>query len=194
MKIVGLTGGIGSGKSTVANIFKELGVPVFNSDDEAKKLYYSSLKLKEQVIDLFGAEAYLKDELNKKYLAEKVFGDKSLLQKLNGLVHPLVKEAFLQWCNQFREHHYVLKEAAIIFESGSYKSCDAVISVEAPVELRISRVMKRDFSSKEQVQQRIEKQFSEAERRALADYIIENNGTKSLIHQVLEIHQKLILL
>lgn len=190
MKIIGLTGGIGSGKTTVGKVFESLKIPVYNADNRAKALYFKP-KVKEAVIDLFGDEVYIDGELNRAYLAQIVFKDKEKLQQLNAIIHPAVGDDFKEWLAQ-QDAPYVLKEAAILIEAGTYKSCDEVILVEAPIEIRIERVLKRDEMTRKDVEDRISKQWSDEQKRPFAKYVIHNDGEKSIIHQVLEIHEQIL--
>lgn len=191
--LVGLTGGIGSGKTTVSRIFISLGVPVYYADDRGKWLMSHDEQLKAAVMETFGAESYNeKGELNREYLAQRVFSDDEELQKLNGLVHPAVGRDFKAWVNQHSNEPYLIKEAALIFEGGSYKELDKVINVSATRETRIHRVLLRDLQrSREQVLAIMEKQLSENERKRRSDYLIDNNGEKLLIPQVLDVDASL---
>lgn len=181
MKIIGLTGGIGSGKTTVARMFEELGVPVYYADDEAKKLNDTSETIKTGLTNLLGNELYKEGKLDRKKLAEIIFSDKKILEKVNQIIHPEVASHFKEWVSR-QKSPYVLKEAAILFESGSYQFCDAVILVTAPEEERILRVMQRDNVTREQVMARMRNQWPEEQKKALADYIIENlHQTETLI-------------
>lgn len=187
MKVVGLTGGIGSGKSTVAKLFTTLGIPVYDSDTRAKQLYSESKVLKEQMQAHFGTDIYVGNQVNKIKLANIVFQDKSELAFLNQIVHPVLANDFELW-KASKKTAYVVKEAAILIESGSYKNCDSIILVTAPVEVRISRVMNRDKVEKQQVEDRIKNQISDKEKEAYANFIIQNDGETSLIQQVLAFH------
>ncbi len=175
MKIVGLTGGIGSGKSTVAQFFLEKGIPVYNSDREAKILINENPALIQELTELFGTEAYINGRYNSKFVASKVFRDKELLQKLNEIVHPAVFAHFRQWLDQ-QNALFVVKEAAILLESGSYEDCDIIISVIADEEIRIKRVTGRDDVSAEQVRDRMKNQLDEEQRIQLSDFVISNNA------------------
>lgn len=190
MKIVGLTGGIGSGKTTVGNIFKRLKIPVYDSDSRAKALYAESTELRKQVEEEFGADIYTGDQINRGKLAAIVFQDKSKLEVLNGLVHPVLNLDFEHWANA-QEAPYVIREAAILLESGGYKACDAIIVVTANESIRIARVQARDEATAEQVKARIQNQWSDQKRLEYADYEIRNNGEESLIDQVMQIHEEL---
>ena len=191
MKKIGLTGGIGVGKTYVSEVFKSLGVPVFNADIEAKILMNSSKKLVELVKAEFGEDIYINNNLNKEKLASIVFSDKSKLDKLNSLVHPIVKDEFESWCKK-QTSDYVIKEAAILFESDSHLGLDDVICVLSPLELRVKRAMKRDNSTEQEIKNRIDNQISQEEKENLSDYIIVNDGKEMLLPQIIKIHEKLI--
>ncbi len=188
-KVIGITGGIGSGKSLISELFNSLNYPVYNSDLEAKKIYQVP-RIKKLVVRLLGEESYEKDLLNKAYIAQKVFSDSGLLEQLNAIIHPSVGAHFLEW-KKNQKSAFVIKEAAILIESGAYKSCDYIINVSAPEKIRIARVIKRDSVLEKEVQARIEKQLSDKERNAHANWIILNDGSESVIKQVMEIHRKL---
>lgn len=184
---IGITGGIGSGKTTVANFFKEYGIPVYIADDEAKKLMHRS-PIKEELIKLFGDEAYDSSEnLNRSFIASKVFKNKELLEKLNSIVHPRVEEDFQKWTAQ-QTSAYVLYEAAILFETGRYKEFDYNILVTAPMEVRIERVQKRDNSSKEEIKARMKNQWPDEQKIKLADWIIKNCELRKTKQEVGELH------
>ncbi len=189
---VGITGGIGSGKSIICQCFAVLGIPIYNADKEAKKLYIENEQLKEKICFHFGNEIYSDNKFNKEALAKIVFKNAEKLKLLNELVHPLLIEAGEKWFQQ-QTSKYSIKEAAILIESGSYVSMDKIIAVEAHEKLRKERAMKRD-QNQEQIIQRMAAQLSDVERRKYADYIIVNDDTKSVIGQVLEIHNQLISL
>ncbi len=189
---IGITGGIGAGKSTVSQLFKMLGVPVYNSDESAKWLMNHDLDLKNKIKTLLGNNAYNDDEeVNREFIALKIFNDKALLAHLNAIVHPAVKKDYLDWSISISNNKYSLKESALLFETSMYKELDKNILVVAPLHLRISRVMKRDGISQELVEERIKNQLSEEEKIPLADYIIYNDESASLIEQVLAIHQQI---
>jgi len=190
MKIIGLTGGIGSGKTTVAKLFTELGVPVYNSDLKAKKLMQDSKEVRTAIIDLLGEESFTFKKLNKKYIADKVFGDKELLQKLNAIVHPAVRKDFISWVKTKRTP-YVIQEAAILFENNSYKSFDKVILVKAPKEQRLERILARDNISKEEILARMENQWDDSKKIPLADFTIENTDLEETKLQVENLHRQL---
>jgi len=186
MKIVGLTGGIGSGKTTVAIFFKALGVPIYIADVEGKKLMVKNTKLKNKITALFGLDSYQNGELNRKYIANLVFKDPEKLEDLNNLVHPAVAEDFKQWVSA-QNAVYVVKESALLFETGDYKNCDVVILVKAPLDERVKRVIKRDNTSRELVMERIYQQWPDEKKESLSDYIIENSDillTKNLVSNI----------
>lgn len=189
---IGITGGIGGGKSTVCRIFELLEIPVFYADDEAKDLMDNNPDLIASIKHAFGSDIYLPSgTLNRKKLAAIVFNNKKDLDRLNGLVHPAVFVAYKHWSSMQRSP-YVIKEAAILFESGSYKECDHTILVTAPESLRIARVVNRDGVGPEQVRARIGKQLPEDDKAALADFVILNDGMTALIPQVLSIHAAIL--
>lgn len=186
---IGITGGIGSGKTTICKIFETFGIPVFYADTVAKQLMTSDDILVQGIKAAFGELSYSKEGiLDKKYLANIVFNNEVQLAKLNSLVHPAVFRAFDKWESSQTAAPYVLKEAALLFESGSYKSCDFTILVTAPRELRIKRVMQRDAVSAEQVIARINKQLDDEEKEKMADFFINNDEVSLLIPQVLDLH------
>ena len=190
MKIIGLTGGIGSGKTTVANMFSKLGVPVYIADTEAKKLTNSSKLIRHELTQLLGEEAYTEDVLNRKYVADKIFNDKTLLEAVNLIIHPKVAAHFKIWVAK-QTSTYVIKEAAILFENGSYQNFDKIILVTAPKELRIARVMARDNSSSAEIEQRMNNQWSDEKKEKLADFVIENINIQTTQKKVEKIHQSL---
>ncbi|PZX52621.1 dephospho-CoA kinase [Algoriphagus chordae] len=191
--LVGITGGIGSGKSTVAKIFTILGIPIYSADDRAKWLMANDTLLKAQIKEAFGAESYDSDEkLDRGFIAKTVFSDPEKVKTINSLVHPAVGRDFAAWASS-QNSPYVLKEAALIFETGSEKSLDHVINVSSPLKVRISRTLMRDpFRSEEQVNQIINQQLPDEQKNELADFVIKNTDNKLLIPQVLKIHQQLI--
>ena len=191
MKKIGITGGIGSGKTYVASVFQSLGIPIFNADIQAKKIMTSSRKLIKLLKEEFGNDIYKDSDLNKEKLASIIFSNSDKLQKLNSLVHPIVKKKFNNWCNT-QTSSYVIKEAAILFESRSHVGLDAVICVSAPLELGIERLLKRDNYSEMEINQRIENQISQEEKEKLSDYIIVNDERNLLLPQIIKIHEKLI--
>jgi len=188
---VGITGGIGSGKSTVCMIFSLLGIPVFEADKIARQLMDNHPVIREQLIDLFGEAVYIPDRtVDRKYLAEIAFNDPSLLTGLNGIVHPVVLHIFYDWCDK-QQSPYVLLEAAILFESGFYKMMDKTIVVVAGEAERIRRVQMRDGVSPEMVKKRIKNQWNDQQRMELADFLIENEGSRLVIPQVLDTDKKI---
>lgn len=189
--IVGLTGGIGSGKSTVGSMFQKLGVPIYNSDFEAKNLMVSSKKIKRDIETLLGKDSYLEGEPNKKYIAKIVFNDKKLLQGLNNIVHPAVRRHFKSWCKR-QNAPYVIQEAAIIFENGTNEFYDKIILVTSPRDIRIQRVVDRDGTTAEAVMERIDNQWPDSEKEKLSDFIIENIGLEATEREVSRIHHKLL--
>ncbi|WP_452218768.1 dephospho-CoA kinase [Lacinutrix undariae] len=191
MKIIGLTGGIGSGKTTVANMFQDLGVPIYIADTEAKKLLNTSKILQNKLLDLFGENAYTNKELNRKHIASKVFNDKILLQKMNAIVHPKVAKHFKKWTEK-QNAPYVIKEVAIIFEHNMESKYDAVILVTADKETRIQRVLKRDNSTREKVLAVMNNQLSEVEKIKRADFIIDNDNLQKTKEQVVNTHKFLL--
>lgn len=191
MKIIGLTGGIGSGKSTVAAMFARYGIPVYNSDREAKELMDDSPLIKRKIIALLGKDSYQNGKLDRVYVAERVFKDPKLLGALNAIVHPAVREHFMAWTKK-QDSEYVIQEAAIIFENGTQESYDYIILVRAPLEDRIKRVVERDGVSPEKVMERIQNQWDDDRKIALADFVIENSDLGKTASQVSEIHLKLI--
>ncbi|ATP55211.1 dephospho-CoA kinase [Pedobacter ginsengisoli] len=188
---VGITGGIGSGKTTICRIFETLGIPVFYADTVAKEIMVNDTILIQGVKDSFGEESYLPGGiLNNKHIAGIVFNNEQELAKLNAMVHPAVFRAFDNWAAQLpKDTPYILKEAALLFESGSYKMCNKNILVTAPMELKLERVMNRDGVTADQVKARMDKQFTDEKKIKMADYLINNNETDSLINQVMELHQ-----
>ncbi len=190
MIVVGLTGGIGSGKSTVANMFRKLGVPVYDSDVEAKQLMVSSKKIKKAIISLLGKKAYFKEDLNRSYIADKVFKNPELLQQLNDIVHPEVKTHFSDWAKS-QTTNYVIQETALIFENGVEDRYDYVLLVTAPKELRLERVLARDGVSKQEVLDRMQHQMDDDEKMELAHFCIENIDLEVTERQVEKLHQKL---
>jgi dephospho-CoA kinase len=184
--MIGLTGGIGSGKSVVAKIFATLGIPVFNADDEAKRIMQTSPEIKSKLIQQFGMDIYNESGLDKEKLASIVFDDPFQLQLLNAIVHPVTIQAAKAWAAK-QTSPYVIKEAALIFESGAADGLLKVIGVTAPLSLRTHRVMQRDGITKEQVDARMRNQISDTIKMRLCDYVIENNNQQMLIPQVLDI-------
>jgi dephospho-CoA kinase len=190
MKIIGLTGGIGSGKSTLLAWLRSNGIPCFESDIVGKQLLNGQLK--QDVIDCFGPELYPNDVLDTKRMAQLVFQDKEALEKLNNFVHPAVGKAFKDFVEKNKNAQIVVKEAAILFETGAYKSCDFLILVCAPLEKRISRVIQRDGVKRAEVLARMSKQWDDNKKSALADFVIENDSLELAIEQLEAILKKLL--
>jgi dephospho-CoA kinase len=188
--LVGITGGIGSGKTTVSKIFKALGVPVFNSDNEAKIIVNTNEYVINQIQNVFG-DVYRQGKLDAVKMAELVFKDKNALERLNKIVHPKVAESFKEWVNKNNMSRILLKEAAILIETGAYKELDSIILVITPIEERIKRVVKRDNISGEKVKERIAKQLSDEEKAKHANYVINNKDGQLLMPQVLKIYEQL---
>ena len=190
---IGITGGIGSGKSTVAKIFEVLGIPVYYADDAAKRLMNEDEALKQKIKEQFGEAAYKDGELDRKYLGSLVFNAPEKLAVLNKLTHPATIADAEQWMKK-QTTHYAIKEAALIFESGAQEHLDYVIGVTAPAPLRILRTMQRDGISREEVIARMDKQMDESVKMKLCDFVLENNEQEMLLPQVLKLHEKLLLL
>lgn len=185
---VGITGGIGSGKTHICELFKELGVPVYNADERAKYLMSHNEDLKAQIVNLFGEESYKNGELNREFLSQVVFQDKALLEKLNSIVHPAVAKDADEWHQLHADKPYTIKEAALLFETESYKNLDKTILVHADENERILRVMQRDQVSKEKVLARIKNQLLDIDKMTLADFIINNDGNREVNKVVQKIH------
>ena len=188
---VGLTGGIGSGKTTVANYFIELGVPVYFADDEAKKLMNSSTYIKNKLIREFGEKTYQNGELNRKYLASIVFHDTSKLNIINGIVHPAVADHFAKWIKK-QQAKYIIQENAIFFENNTSSIFDLIITVTAPINVKIERILKRDTSSKNDILSRMKNQWDDVRKIGLSDFVIDNIDLADTKKQVGLIHKKLL--
>lgn len=189
--LVGLTGGIGSGKTIVSKVFETMGCFVYNSDEKAKALYYNS-NIKKNVIELLGTESYLNEhEINKEYISKKVFNYPELLQKLNQIIHPAVKEDFINFKNKLPEKSIIVKETALLFEAGINKDLDYTILVTAPIDIKIKRVMSRNHISKEEVEKRMSSQWSDEQKKNLANIVITNDESLALIPQVISVIEKL---
>jgi dephospho-CoA kinase len=191
MTIIALTGNIGSGKSTVAKMFKKLDVPVYNSDKEAKKLMQSSKKVRTAIMALLGDKAYVDKKLNRKYIAQKVFENKELLGRLNAIVHPEVRKDFLKWAKK-QKSPYVIQESAIIFENGLQDFYDKIVLITAPMEIRLKRVMERDKVAKSGILARMGSQWGEERKKALSDFVIDNISLKDTKLKVQEVHKLLL--
>jgi dephospho-CoA kinase len=187
---VGITGGIGSGKSYICQTLEAMGYPVFYSDEQAKDIISNNPEAIAAITEIFGDEAYLNGKLNKIYLAEKIFGDPSLREKMNAVVHPLVRQHFLVWASKTHSP-IVFNEAAILFETGAYKNFDFVILVFSPEDLRLKRVMRRDGVSKEEVKARINAQWPDDKKIPLASFTINNDEKEPLLPQIVEIINQL---
>ncbi len=188
---VGITGGIGSGKSIISMAFSKLGIPVYNADISAGILMNNDPNIINGLITKFGRSIYSKSELNRKKLAEIIFTDKEALKYVNGLVHPIVGKDSEKWYLSNQHNPYVIKEAALFFESGSYKELDLIITVTAPLKLRYKRIIERDGITLDQVKKRMENQLSDEEKLKKSDFVIINDDKRSVIDQILFIHQQI---
>ena len=188
---VGITGGIGSGKTTVAKVFEVLGVPMYYADEAAKRLMNEDEILKGEIQHHFGKECYLEGKLNKKYLSELVFTNDKKLALLNSIVHPVTIADAQKWMQQ-QTTPYAVKEAALIFESGSQQELDYVIGVFTPIPMRIQRVIKRDQLSREEIKARMDKQMDESIKMRLCDFVITNDEQQMVIPQVIQIHNTIL--
>ncbi len=190
---VGITGGIGSGKTTVCKIFEVLGVPVYYADDRAKELITSDAVLIKKIKKLLGDDAYdANNNINKKRISAIVFNFPDVLEKYNAIVHPAVHEDAEKWMRRHQQFDYVVEEAALLFETGTYKKLDTIICVTAPIEVRIERIKKRDNLTISEIESRLENQMPEEEKILLSDFVIHNDGSTPLIRQVLRIHEKIL--
>jgi len=191
---IGLTGGIGAGKSLIGKIFQLLGIPVYDADSRSKWIASNHPDVVVQVIKLMGKEAYKEGELNRTYLAGLIFNDESLSKSLTDILHPKVKEDFDVWVSAHANNPYVLKEAALLYESGSWERLDKIVVVTAPVEIRVKRVLARDtFRTETDIKKIMNNQMPEGEKVTRADFIITNDDRSSVIQQVLAIHEQLLL-
>jgi dephospho-CoA kinase len=188
---IGLTGGIGSGKTTVAKVFEVLGIPVYYADDAAKQLMNTNKELQQQLIARFGTETYTNGELNRKHLASLVFGNKEQTELLNSIVHPVTIADAEQWFAR-QQSPYVVKEAALLFESGAASGLDFVIGVTAPETIRIKRVMDRDGLSAEEIKKRMSNQLDDSMKMRLCDFVIQNNEQEMILPQVLQLHNQFL--
>tara|TARA_R110000868_G_scaffold150050_12_gene372897 strand:+ start:1198 stop:1797 length:600 start_codon:yes stop_codon:yes gene_type:complete len=191
MILVGLTGGIGSGKTTVAKQFMKLGVPVYIADEEAKKLMQRSKIIKRKLIQLFGDKAYLNNELNKPFIAGIIFNDKLFLKKMNAIIHPRVAKHFSKWALK-QKTEYVIKEVAILFENEGYKTCDYVVTVTAPKKMKIDRLLKRDNTTKANIEAIMQNQWTDEEKAKRSHFVIENVDIENTKKQVLNIHKQIL--
>jgi len=192
-RIIGLTGGIGSGKSTIAKVFATLGIPVFDADKAAKHIMNDNAEIKEKLLVNFGAEVYKNNILDREYLAKIVFSDAFKLELLNSIVHPITIQAAKEWALK-QNTPYVIKEAALFFESASSQGVEKIIGVSAPLSLRIHRVMKRDNCTKEEVAKRMSHQISETLKMKLCDFVIINDDQQLVVPQVIKLHEQLLSL
>ncbi|WP_339653680.1 dephospho-CoA kinase [uncultured Maribacter sp.] len=191
MIVVGLTGGIGSGKSTIAAMFRELGVPVYDSDERAKYLMNTSKKIRKQIVELLGEKAYLEDKLNRAYIAKKVFNNSDLLKNVNQIVHPMVRKDFLKWTKK-QNAPYVIQETALLFENNAQEFYDSVILITSPIAMRIDRILSRDKSTKAQIVARMNNQLDDETKLKLTDFVIDNIDLKTTALKVLEIHEAIL--
>jgi len=190
--LLGITGGIGSGKSTVSKIFEVLDVKIYQSDDMAKYLMENDNKLISSIINSFGEESYIDGKINKEYISKNVFYDKEKLKTINNLVHPVVINDFKKWCLINKNEKILIKEAALLFASKSYKELDFIIYVYAEKKLRISRILKRDsYRTKDQIEHIIKSQLTDKESFEKADYILENNEKSLLLPEVIDLYEKI---
>ncbi|WP_314080940.1 dephospho-CoA kinase [Capnocytophaga gingivalis] len=189
---VGLTGGIGSGKTTIANLFAlHFSIPIYIADTKAKELVANNKQLQQEIVTLLGEEAFVEGRYNTAFVAQEVFSNKDKLDKLNAIIHPYVQQDFLQW-KQSQQAPYVIKEAAILFESGSYRDCDFIIMVTAPLEERIKRVMLRDKIDRETVEKRIKNQWNDEKKIELSTFVIENREIDKNLDKIEIIHSKIV--
>jgi len=188
MKVIGLTGGIGSGKTLILKEFEKKGIPCYSADKKAKYLMQNNLKLKSEIKSFFGSAIFEKEQLLTKNIAKIVFNDVEKLKKLNSLVHPFVSNDFEIWKDN-QKKNFVMKEAAILFESGAYKKCDIIILVVAPKKERIKRIMERDGSSEKEVLNRMNNQWEDSEKMKLADYVIENIKWENTLEKIEKVYE-----
>ncbi len=192
---IGITGGIGAGKSTICRVFEWLGIPIYYADNQAKLLISENENLKNKIKTLLGPESYnKKGEYNRKFVGEKIFGNPKLLKELNALIHPVVATDYNDWFQSHNDSKYTLKEAAILFESGSNVGLDYVIGVHAPLEVRIKRVAERDQLTTKAIKARIKNQMAQDEKMKKCDFLIDNGGKELIVQQVIKIHKKLLSL
>lgn len=194
MITAGITGGIGSGKSVVSQLFRLQGVPVFDADKEARQLNDTSPLIRRELTALFGKELYAGGKLNRPLLASLIFGNKKKVAAVNAIVHPVLAQSFLEWCSRHHDRPLVMIEAALLFEAGFVQYLDRVITVYAPESIRLARVIERDHTTEEAVRKRMKHQMPEEEKMKLSDYVIYNNGEQSLIRQSTTIFDDLMRL
>ena len=180
---IGVTGGIGAGKSIVCTVLERMGYPVFYSDIEAKKIISSNSVVKNQLIESFGSQVFKNNQLNRTYLSNLLFSDSTLIDKMNSIVHPKVREAFDSW-TLIQNSSIVFNEAAILFETGAFKNFDATLLVTAPLKLRLKRVASRDSATEEQIMKRINNQWSDEQKKVLATFILLNDDSQSVLNQL----------
>lgn len=191
MKIIGLTGGIGSGKTTIASLFKKKGIPIYIADERAKNITNTSKLIRKHIIELLGENAYQGHKMDRNYVSNKIFNDETLLKKINAIIHPKVTEDFVEWLKK-QKGPYCIKESAILFENGNYKYCDYTILITAPEEIKIKRVMKRDLLTILEIKSRIKNQWSDDKKSFLADTIIENIKLENTKEYISKIHLYLL--
>lgn len=189
---MGVTGGIGSGKTLVCNVFGRLGIPVYDADSRAKWLMDHRESLKEKIAGLLGEGAYRAGKLDREYVARRVFSDGELLERLNRVVHPEVRDHYAEWVTKQADAPYVIEEAAILFESGADRFMDMTVLVYAPEQLRLARVMERDGVEEKEVRQRMSRQMSEEKKKELADAVIFNDEKAMLLPQIITLHQRIL--
>jgi dephospho-CoA kinase len=192
MLAIGITGGIGSGKTLVCNVFRSLNVPVYEADQEARRIMAEDPVIRNRIIEHFGEEVYSGGSLNRPYLARRIFENTDEREFVNSLIHPAVREDFLNWMRQHGSIPYAIEEAALIFESGAYRELDMTILVTAPVKLRMDRIKQRDKLANKEISARMSSQIRVEEAEKLADYVIINDDKTFVLPQVLEIHQKIM--
>ncbi len=188
---VGLTGGIGSGKSVISKIFRILDIPIYFADERAKELMDNNEIIKSKLINIFGKIIYRENKLERMLMSKIIFKDEKLLQQVNSIVHPIVRDDFIEWMKNKTKYSYVIEEAAILFETGYYKEFDKIITVIAPVDLRVQRIILRDNTTENEVRQRMNNQWKDEDKKEYSDYIIINDDKELVIPQVLKIHKKL---
>lgn len=189
----GITGGIGSGKSLVCSIFSKLGVPIYSADIRARVLMNENKDIKTKLIEYFGVKVYINSQIDRVYLANIIFNNTKAVDFVNNLVHPVVRYDFDQWCLQFKQNHYIIQEAALLFETGGYKTMDVIITVTAPEIMRVPRVQNRDGLTSEQVYSRIKNQMNDNDKINRSDFVIYNDERHSVLEQVLSIDRQLQL-
>ena len=189
---VGITGGIGSGKSIACEVFSRIGVPVYNADNRAKWLMNNNITLKQQLIARWGNQVYKNNQLDRSFLAGIIFEDKDAIEFVNSLVHPAVRNDFQEWCSLHPDEAYVIQEAALLFESNAYNDMDVMVTVFSTEKVRIDRVCKRDQVTREQVIQRMNNQLPDEEKVKRSDFVVYNNEDQSLLEQTLKLHSLLI--